>query len=161
MLAVLVSMVSSMWAILDLSYRYGGINLNRWFFGGGARAPFESFVARLLLNPTGPSWEGWFSTGVGAAIMGGLMLARHYLTWWPLHPIGFPIAGLWLMSHSWFSIFLAWLCKAIVLKYWGPRGFRAVRPFFMGAILGQFASAGVWLVIDACTGMTDNRIFSW
>ena len=37
----------------------------------------------------------------------------------------------------------------------------AVRPFFMGAILGQFASAGVWLVIDACTGMTDNRIFSW
>ena len=38
---------------------------------------------------------------------------------------------------------------------------RAVRPFFMGAILGQFASAGVWLVIDACTGMTDNRIFSW
>ena len=43
----------------------------------------------------------------------------------------------------------------------GPRGFRAVRPFFMGAILGQFASAGVWLVIDACTGMTDNRIFSW
>ena len=93
--------------------------------------------------------------------MGGLMLARHYLTWWPVHPIGFPIAGLWLMSHSWFSIFLAWLCKAIVLKYWGPRGFRAVRPFFMGAILGQFASAGVWLVIDACTGMTDNRIFSW
>ncbi len=161
MLAVFVSMISSMWAILDLSYRYGGINLNRWFFGGGARAPFESFVTRLLLNPTGPSWEGWFSTGIGAAIMGGLMLARHYLTWWPLHPIGFPIAGLWLMSHSWFSIFLAWLCKAIVLKYWGPRGFRAVRPFFMGAILGQFASAGVWLVIDACTGMTDNRIFSW
>ena len=38
---------------------------------------------------------------------------------------------------------------------------RAVRPFFLGAILGQFASAGVWLVIDACTGMTDNRIFSW
>ena len=29
MIAVLVSMVSSLWAILDLSYRYGGINLNR------------------------------------------------------------------------------------------------------------------------------------
>ena len=56
---------------------------------------------------------------------------------------------------------LAQLPLDIVLKYWGPRGFRAVRPFFMGAILGQFASAGVWLVIDACTGMTDNRIFSW
>jgi hypothetical protein len=31
----------------------------------------------------------------------------------------------------------------------------------MGVIIGQFVSAGVWLVIDACTGMTDNRIFSW
>ena len=131
------------------------------FFGGGARSPFESFVARRLINPAGPSWEGWFSTGIGASIMGGLMLARHYLIWWPLHPIGFPIAGLWLMSHSWFSIFLAWVCKAIALKYWGPRGFRAARPFFLGAILGQFTSAGVWLIVDAFTGMTDNRIFSW
>ena len=161
MLAVLVSMLSSMWAILDLSYRYGGINLNQWFFGGGARSPFESFVARRLANPVGPSWDGWVSTGIGASIMSGLMLARHYLTWWPIHPIGFPLAGLWLMSHSWFSIFLAWLIKAVALKYWGPRGFQAARPFFLGAILGQFTSAGIWLLIDACTGMTDNRIFSW
>ena len=48
MLAVLVSMVSSMWAILDLSYRYGGINLNRWFFGGGARAPFRELCRPSL-----------------------------------------------------------------------------------------------------------------
>ena len=92
----------------------------------------------------------------------GLLTALHYrFRWWPLHPIGFPIAGLWLMSHSWFSIFLAWVCKAIALKYWGPRGFRAARPFLLGAILGQFTSAGVWLIVDAFTGMTDNRIFSW
>jgi hypothetical protein len=161
MVAVLVSMVSSMGAILALSYRYGGINLNQWFFGGGARAPFETFVARRLLNPIGPDWDGWLSTGVGAGVMAMLMLCRHHFAWWPLHPIGYPISGLWLMSHSWFSIFLAWLCKWVVLKYWGPRGYRAVRPFFLGVILGQFVSAGLWLVIDACTGMTDNRIFSW
>lgn len=161
MLAVVVSMVSSAWAILELSYTYGGINMNQWFFGGGARAPFETFVARRLANPSGPSWEGWLSTGIGAAVMAGLMMCRHFLTWWPLHPIGYPIAGLWLMDHSWFSIFLAWAIKGIVLKYWGPMGYRATRPFFMGVILGQFVSAGIWLVIDACTGMTDNRIFSW
>ena len=137
MLAVVVSMVSSAWA------------------------PFETFVARRLANPSGPSWEGWLSTGIGATVMGALMLCRHFFTGWPLHPIGYPIAGLWLMDHSWFSIFLAWAIKGVVLKYWGPRGYRATRPFFMGVILGQFVSAGVWLVIDACTGMTDNRIFSW
>ena len=161
MLAVVVSMVASMWAILHLSYQYGGINLNRWFFGGGAQAPFQSFIARWLLNPSGPSWEGWLSTGIGAGLMGGLMLCRHYFVWWPIHPLGYPIAGLWLMSHSWFSIFLAWLFKAAILKYWGARGYLALRPFFMGLILGQFVSAGLWLIIDACSGMTDNRIFSW
>jgi|TARA_B110000196_G_scaffold281460_1_gene262199 hypothetical protein len=37
----------------------------------------------------------------------------------------------------------------------------AARPFFLGSILGQSTSADVWLVINAFTGMTDNRIFSW
>jgi hypothetical protein len=161
LLAIFVSMASSMVAILELSYRYGGINLNQWFFGGGARAPFESFIARRLANPMGPDWVGWAHTGLGAGIMASLMLLRHLVGWWPVHPIGFPIAGLWLMSHSWFSIFLAWTIKGTVLKYWGPKGFRASRPFFLGLVLGQFASAGTWLLIDAATGMTDNRIFSW
>ena len=81
----------------------------------------------------------------------------------PYIPIGFP--------HRWpladesllvFDFFWRGSARAHCSQILGGRAaFRAVRPFFMGAILGQFASAGVWLVIDACTGMTDNRIFSW
>ena len=159
MLALVVSMGSAIWALLELSYRYGGINLNPWYFHGGARAPFESFLVSRLQNPTGPNWDGWISTGIGAGAMTALMICRYYFVWWPIHPLGYPIAGLWLVK--WFSIFLAWLCKGIVLKYWGSRGYRATRPFFLGIILGQFFSAGLWLVIDACTGMTDSWIFRW
>jgi len=63
------------------------------------------------------------------------------------------------MDALWFSIFLAWLIKLAVLKYGGPRLFRATRPFFIGLIVGQFVAAGAWLVIDYFTGMTDNVVF--
>ena len=40
-----------------------------------------------------------------------------------------------------FSVFLAWLCKTLVLRYGGPALYLKTRPFFMGLILGQFVTA--------------------
>ena len=158
LLAIGISLAGSVWMILHLSYQDGGINLNGWFFGGGPRAPFN-YIAVLLSSPTGPNWEGWTHTFVGGGIMALLMLARHYLLWWPLHPLGYPIGAVWLMDQLWFSIFLAWLIKLTVMKYGGPRFYQKTRPFFLGLIAGQFVIAGVWLIIDYFTGMTDNVVF--
>jgi hypothetical protein len=158
LLAIGVSLITSLATILHLAYAYGGINLNSWFFDGGPKAPFE-YAAAKLNSPVGPDWAGWLHTAVGGGIMALLMLARHQLSWWPLHPIGYPIGAVWLMDALWFSIFLAWLIKLAVLKYGGPQLYRATRPFFLGLILGQFAAAGAWLVIDYFTGMTDNVVF--
>jgi hypothetical protein len=143
---------------LYLAYHYGGINLSSWFFGGGCRAPFN-YISIFLNTPTSPNWEGLVHTAVGGLIMGGLMLARHQFPWWPLHPIGYPIGAVWLMDQLWVSIFIAWLVKLVVMKYGGPSLYRTTRPFFLGMIMGQFAIAGLWLLIDYFTGMTDNRVF--
>ncbi|MBI2502085.1 MAG: hypothetical protein HYW07_02495 [Candidatus Latescibacteria bacterium] len=158
LLAILVSLIGSLATILHLAYTYGGINLNGWFFDGGVKAPFE-YAAVKLNSPVGPDWEGWAHTLVGGGLMALLMLARHQLFWWPLHPIGYPIGAVWLMDALWFSIFLAWLVKLAVLKYGGPQLYRATRPFFLGLIVGQFAIAGAWLIVDYFTGMTDNVVF--
>ena len=80
LLAIAISLVGSVWTILYLAYTYGGINLNGWFFGGGARAPFD-FVAEKLQTPTGPSLEGWGNTLFGGVLMALLMMARHHLLW--------------------------------------------------------------------------------
>ncbi|MBT6144213.1 MAG: hypothetical protein HOH74_02215, partial [Gemmatimonadetes bacterium] len=158
LLAILLSLVSSICTILYLAYEYGGINLNSWFFDGGTRAPFE-FIAQKLNTPTGPSLEGWVNTALGAGFMTLLMAARHRLLWWPLHPVGYPISMVWLMDQLWFSIFLAWLFKLVIIKYGGPRGYARARPFFLGLIAGQYVTAALWLVIDGFTGMTDNLVF--
>jgi len=159
MLAVAMAMalVVSIYTTLKLGYKYGAINLEEQYFSWFPQEPYR-FVSRFIDNPTGPHWPGWGWTGVGAAVMALLMLARQRFLWWPLHPIGYVVGGAWTMNGMWFSIFLAWFIKTLVLKYAGPRGYRATRWFFLGMVLGQFVVGGFWLVVDEFTGMTGNRI---
>jgi hypothetical protein len=95
-------------------------------------------------------------TGIGAAAQALLVLARAHFVWWPLHPLGFAISTFFIMTYAWFSIFLSWGIKSIVLKYGGPKLYRSTRPFFLGLIMGQIFVAGMWLVIDFFTGMVGN-----
>lgn len=156
--ALVIGLLGSLYATLNLGYQYGALNLHRQYFSGlFAFEPFR-FAARFIETPTGPYWLGWLWNGVGAAVMALLLWARHHLLWWPLHPIGYVASGTWILGNIWFSIFLAWLIKSVVLKYMGPGGYRSTRWFFLGVILGQFASGGAWLVVDGFTGMTGNVI---
>ena len=82
-----MTLFSSIWAILDLGYRYGGINTDSFFFGGAARYPFDNAAARLQ-SLDGPHWENWIYTTIGAGAMVLLMAARQHISWWPFHPLG-------------------------------------------------------------------------
>ena len=155
-LAMVIGLVGGVGTIIVLSYKYGANNYHgswAWF----AREPFR-FAAIFALNPVGPNWDGWLWNGVGAAIMAGLIWARHHLLWWPLHPIGYLVSGTWILNSIWFSIFVAWLVKTLVLHYAGANGYRATRWFFLGMILGQFVAGGFWMIVDGFTGMTNNRV---
>ena len=98
-LAVILGLASSAITTLWLAYSYGGINLQGWFFGGMPRTVFD-FVANKLNNPLDATvmLPRWIFTGVGAAVMSGLMFARQRFLAWPLHYIGFPIGDTWVMS---------------------------------------------------------------
>jgi hypothetical protein len=146
--AIGVTLASSIWAILGLAYQYGGINTDPWFFGVGARYPFENAAFRMQVVE-GAHWENWGYTASGAAIMGLLMVARQRFLWWPFHPLGFPVSL--LFGTMFFSVLLAWLLKTVVLKYGGPHLYVKTRPFFLGLILGQFVTAGSWLAVSYFT----------
>ena len=153
--AVLLALGGSLWSVLVLSYKYGGVNLHDfWFIGVPGNA--GNYASQFLLNPSPPRWDGWFFTGVGAVIQGLLVLARARLIWWPLHPLGFVISSFDIMTYVWFSVLVSWAIKSIVLKYGGPGLYRTTRPFFLGLILGQICVAGMWLIIDFFTGMQGN-----
>ena len=155
MASIVVTLLLSTWVILTLAYKYGGINLEKFYFTRACQYPFE-FMKRNVLSPSQPNVKGWIHTGIGGGIMLGLTITRHRFLWWPFHPLGFPISC--VFGRMWFSVFLAWLTKGIILKYGGPRVYAKSRPFFLGLILGQLVVGGIWLIVDYFTGMTGNIV---
>ena len=153
--AMMLGLAGSLWMLMHLAYKYGAINLRPPNFIWLPNYVFD-YAATRMTAPTVPSTEGWVHTGIGGTTMGLLLLARRYWTWWPLHPIGFPISS----TLNWiaFSAFLAWMIKGPILRYGGVRLYRRLRPFFLGMILGQFAIYGVFWIVDAITGMVGNYL---
>ncbi|MBU06817.1 MAG: hypothetical protein CME13_02420 [Gemmatimonadetes bacterium] len=133
-LAVFLGMAGSVWAILEMTYRGGGVNASRWFFLHYPKIIYSTAVTTL--EPAGVYWEGMGFVGIGAAAMAILTWMKSRFLWWPLHPIGFPITATRVTDQIWFSVMIAWLIKALVLKYGGTPLFRCSRLFFLGMILG-------------------------
>ena len=153
--ALVTSLAAANWYLLEQAYAHGGINLNQMFFLRTNQGPFSA-AAIWINSPTGVSGEGWFYTGLGGTAMLLLLLARHFWLWWPLHPIGFPIATTWVAGQIWCSVFLVWVFKSLVLKLGGPSAYRRIQPFFLGLILGNIVAGGMWFIIDGYTGMQGN-----
>jgi len=157
-LAIVVNIITSLILQLILAYKYGGINLAGWYYVRGPVAPYK-YAADVIKNPTVPNKLGWLCRGIGFGAMGLLILARQTFVWWPLHPIGFLIAPVWLMENLWFSIFLVWLAKKLILKYGGVQIYNKFKYFFLGLPLGLYTSAGMWFIIDLFTKRQGNIIF--
>ncbi len=157
MAASAIAIAAGTWYWIYLGYEHGGINLNsRYYQVYSQSAP--RFAEAGIASATGTNLVGWIWSGIGAAVMIGLMIARHTFAWWPFHPIGFVISTSWVLTATWMSTLLAWLIKLAVLKYGGPALYERTKPFFIGIILGQFVAAGFWLLVDTFTGVRYNHI---
>ncbi len=158
MLAATFSLVVSVLVTIILSYRYGAINGNNWFFVAGPQYPWKYF-AEQIKNPSGPNWFYLGFTAVGAFVAIILQFLRTRFLWFPFHPLGFAFSTIMMTNALWFSIFIAWLLKILILKYGGARVYEQGKPFFIGLIVGQFVVNGIWLFLDFFTKHTGNTIF--
>ena len=154
LLAALVGLAGSAWLIITIAYKHGGINLHYWFFGDMSRWAFNQAAAKYA-NPV-PDWNilgpRGLWTGIGAGVMCLLVYLRHRFIGWPLHYLGFPIGGTYVMFFTWSSMFLGWLLKLTILKYGGGKLYRGMRPFFLGLVLGNVACAGFWMCVNYLAG---------
>ncbi|MCH8962639.1 MAG: hypothetical protein IH820_15325, partial [Bacteroidetes bacterium] len=95
-----------------------------------------------MLEPSPIFAKGFLYTGLGAGVAGLLMVLRMRLSWWPLHPVALPLSTVWYMDRFFFSVFLAWGIKGLVLKFGGANLYRKTQPFFIGIILGEVVCSG-------------------
>lgn len=150
-IAVLISIPSCFFSIIRNSYKYGGINLGGWQFT--SYVPYTlNWIKEYLLHPYhfGKYEFSFFSIGAFLYIL--LNFLRLKLPGFPIHPIGLTIAATVPIYFTWFSIFIGWFLKFLILRYGGQKIYKLLQPFFLGVIIGTFLTAGIWMFIDFITG---------
>jgi len=160
-LSVAVAVPVSLGAYLSLMYRHGGLSLNPWFTTYYTHNLYGTWTAYLMTQGEPATPTTFLTMSLGAATMGALLLLHRLFWWWPLHPIGYLMGASWPMINFWFPIFLGWLVKSLVLRYGGAKIYRRLIAGFLALILAEFFAAGLWVVIDSCTGVTGHEIFSF
>ena len=146
-IALIVGSVISLWYTLYLGYQSGAYNFGEWVFRGGAFAPFNSIVAKMR-NPKPTDWNRLMFLGIGGVTMIVLLALRFAFAWWPVHPLGFPLAAVGQVMASCFSIFAGWLAKFIVIRFGGRALYEKTKPFFIGTIMGYFFGSGISFFVD-------------
>ena len=159
MIAVVIGALSSWVAILTCYYHYGASSavVNSWRTDMG-NAPWRT-MKDWLDNSTKPDFPRLQGVVIGMIATGVLIGLRQRFPWWPFHPIGYAVAGTFTMNWLWCATLVGWLVKALVIRYGGMKTYRAWIPFFIGLILGDYITGGVWAIYGSITGIQTYRAF--
>lgn len=149
-LAVVTSLVVTLYFMLSLCYRHGAGNFRSWFFQPGAGAGGVAFdwAVSQMQNPQPTDWGKLAYLAVGALAYSLLALGQYHLHWWPLSPVGLTVATTWMVRRIALSVFVAWVLKTLILRLGGLPAYRACRPFFVGLVVGFFAGVGISYAVD-------------
>ncbi len=152
--ATVVGLVASSAATLHMAYAEGALNTEfarRWF----SRAPYERAVS-LIQDPQGVPWVEVYSLCIGVVATVVMLAFRYRFAWFALHPIGYAVGCSSPSYYLWASVMIAWIVKSGVIRLGGPRVYGRGVPLFIGLIFGDYAMAGVWVVVGLITGQGYN-----
>ena len=108
----------------------------------GAPIPKSEVPAVARTNWTRIGWMG-----VGGAVMFFFLFMRTRVFWWP-HPIGYVLwMGFQGIYAMWFSYFLGWLAKFLLVRFGGQKQFLRWRRFFVGLIVGEALAIVFWIIV--------------
>src|SRR5262249_3189695 len=106
----------------------------------------------LIQNPTPPDLGARWAYLVGGVVVLLLGWMRTQFVGWPFHPAGYLISGSFGLFRLWVPLFVAWLLKAVILRFGGLGGYRTA-PVFIGMVLGEFAAGFVRTLLDLGFGL--------
>jgi hypothetical protein len=96
--------------------------------------------------------------GFGAFFTWLMMLVRSRYAGFPLHPLGYLMCLAFPAKIFWFSIFIGWLAKSVVMRYGGIEAYRRLIPAFLGLVVGEVSMILFWLVVDGWLGRTGHQL---
>ena len=159
LVAIPLAMIVSYWSMLYLSYTFegGGLAIDDYRFVHVATRPYQELSAVLMDTSELSLTRVNFIVGAtGFGIF--LTVMRTRFLWWPFHPTAYAASTTLAMRYLWSSIFVAWLCKFLILRYGGMRQHGRVRPVFLGLIFGELLMIALLLIVEAFTGIRGHSL---
>jgi len=147
-LAIVIAFPFATYFSVRLNYFHPGV---KGYAFWEQKNPFQR-LTYLIQNPSYTNWNQLTFVAIGIGFMTFLVWMRNTFLWWPLHPIGYAMFSSWATLVLWFSFFLGWLMKFVIVKYGGPRVYRSARPLFLGLVLGESFMCVFWNLVGFITG---------
>jgi len=152
-LAMVLLLATGIPALLNVLYYHGANNLGTWPFVADSRWGFNEMNNGLRFPEAPDNWLR-FALLLGAGVMLGLTWLHTRFLWWPIHPLGFLIGSSWGNNYKlWTNALIAWLLTTLIRRYGGLSLYRALRPAFLGLILGQYLTDGILAILSAVFGL--------
>jgi hypothetical protein len=153
-LAVVVMLGVGLPALLSVVHTRGALAVPPW-------NPFTSYpgwaFGELESSMRGPETpNNWYRLALvlGAGLAWGLVALHARFVWWPVSPVGFLIASSFETIRSlWANVFIAWLISTLIRRYGGLRLYRALRPAFLGLVLGEYLTQGALSIVATIFGI--------
>ena len=157
MVCIVITVVFSLGAAIYIGHERGANQMEPWFY---TKLPREEVMTKTIkVARSAPQFSpvdtAWYAGG--GAWVALTMILRRSLFWFP-HPIGYIMMINQPMSFMWFSFFIGWIAKVLVVKYGGKSTFDKVRLIFIGLIMGELMAVFFWPMISLLTGVKIGAI---
>ncbi|TVR15982.1 MAG: hypothetical protein EA401_02075 [Planctomycetota bacterium] len=153
-IAAAAAIIVSLFTMVILSYSGDGHpdgygrhvleNENLNALAAGIEATQSSAAAEISARQNMQTHMSYAAGGLLVIILG---VARMFWAWWPFHPIGYLGSMTYATWNIWFSFFLGWLIKAVVMRYGGTALYKSLKPAAIGMIAGEALAGGVFMTI--------------
>jgi hypothetical protein len=156
--AALAAIVCGYLCQMTLAYTHGSTALNREMFYNTPN--WNITRLRNAVEAGIPVNKFHLASALGGLLVTSALihLQRNYL-WWPISPLGYLMGTSTSFEAIWFSVLIGWGAGAVMRRFSGLHGYRRLRPLFLGFVLGEFVTAGIWIAIDGLTGVRMHKIF--
>jgi hypothetical protein len=63
------------------------------------------------------------------------------------------------MDYFWFCFFVAWVAKALIIRFGGMKAHNSAVPFFLGLILGDYVVGSLWSLYGPLEHLQTYKIY--
>ncbi|MBW3625262.1 MAG: hypothetical protein KY468_17840, partial [Armatimonadetes bacterium] len=151
--ATLAALASAYVFILLWGYRYGANSFTAWPFSWRVPDQF-GLMAGYLGTPRGPNPWTYLGVGVGIGVALLLVYLNRRFLWWAVSPFGFVMGSSWNVAYQiWSSVLIGGVIASLIRRYGGLKVYRALRPFFLGLILGDAVPYTLIVLVESLVGV--------